>query len=87
MSTFWCSFRPPWPLALATLLFGCTALIDADEGSLGAAPMACMPGQIRECPCQGGGTGTQGCNTGGSYDECVCEVGAAGAAAPTGPEN
>jgi hypothetical protein len=57
---------------------GCTALVDTDEESLGGVPMACEPGQISTCACPGGVTGTQACNAGGAYDDCLCEVGAAG---------
>lgn len=67
----------------------CTALVEADEDSLGAPPQACAPGEINNCPCTSGTSGRQKCNEGGSFDPCVCGVDSvvtAGTAAPA-PNN
>jgi hypothetical protein len=63
-----------WPALLLVLLalLGCEALVHPDSGALGTAPVVCTPGASVISPCIGGGTCTQVCNTGGSFDPCVC---------------
>jgi len=45
--------------------------IVARDGKLEPQPVACQPGQIVNCPCDGSWS-TQTCNAGGGFDPCVC---------------
>jgi hypothetical protein len=69
--------------ALAAATAGCSAVVDPDVGRLGSPPPpTCMPGRVVNCACNGGLTGKQVCNDGGTYNPCNCgAAGVAGAAA------
>ena len=52
-------------------LAGCSALVDPDTRKLEPQPVACQPGEIANCPCDGTWS-TQRCNAGGGFDPCMC---------------
>jgi hypothetical protein len=59
---------------------GCSAVVDPDIGRLGGPPPpTCMPGTIVNCACNGGLSGKQACNAGGTYNPCNCGFAGSGA--------
>jgi hypothetical protein len=73
--------RTPW-LVFVLGLAGCSAIVNPDTRKLEPQPVACMPGEVANCPC-GDSWSMQVCNAGGAFDPCMCG-GNGGGGADTG---
>lgn len=67
--------------ALVTCVLGCVACSEPSLSSGGTAAPKCVPGKAEVCPCGGGASGVQTCNSTGTYEPCLC--GSAGADSKT----
>ncbi len=60
-------------LAWVVATCGCSAVVDPDIGRLGGPPPpTCKPQSVVDCACNGGIGGKQICNSGGTFNPCVC---------------
>lgn len=75
MKTFW-----PGPWVVAALVASCSGT----GSSNGGGSPRCVPGDLKPCPCAGGGQGIQQCLADGTWSACDCSAGSSGGNSSSG---